>query len=103
MLHASLSAGRDFSDSSVDTEVIFFDFALHNKIVRGVASDTLCCLRKEEHERAKVIRRWRANACYGSIRGDGHIYRLTSNAVNEIVRLRLKLKEAGIDYEPPSA
>jgi hypothetical protein len=57
MLHASLSAGRDFSDSSVDTEVIFFDFALHNKIVRGGASDILDHLRKEERERGGVLRR----------------------------------------------
>jgi len=56
MLQASLSAGPDFSDSSVDTKVIFFDFALHNKILRAVANDILYRLRKGDHERAEVIR-----------------------------------------------
>jgi hypothetical protein len=42
MLYASLTAGPDFSDSSVDNKVIFFDFALHNKIVRVDANDILC-------------------------------------------------------------
>src|SRR5215207_7077310 len=68
MLQASLSAGPDFSDSSVDTKVIFFDFALHNKILRGCANDILYRLRKGEHERAEVFRRWRANACYRYLR-----------------------------------
>ncbi|MFL5022044.1 MAG: hypothetical protein ACJ8DW_07295 [Microvirga sp.] len=103
MLHASLSAGPDFSDSSVDNKVIFFDFALHNEIVRVDANDILYRLQKEERERGGVFRRGQPNACDGSIRGHGHIYRLTSDAVNEIVRLILKLKESGIDYEPPSA
>jgi hypothetical protein len=57
MLYASLTAGPDFSDSSVDNKVIFFDFALHNKIVRGGASDILYRLRKEERERSGVFRR----------------------------------------------
>jgi hypothetical protein len=99
MLHASLSAGRDFSDSSVDTEVIVFDFALHNKIVRGGASDLLCRFQKEEREWADVVRRWRANVCYGSIRKDDHIHRLTSDVMNEIIRLQLMLREAGIEYD----
>jgi hypothetical protein len=50
-----------------------------------------------------VFRRGQANACYGSIREDDYIHRLTGDAALEIIRLRLKLKEAGVDYEPPSA
>lgn len=50
-----------------------------------------------------MIKRRQASACYGSIREDDYIHRLTGDAAFEIIRLRLKLKEASIDYEPPSA
>jgi hypothetical protein len=80
MLQASLSAGPDFSDSSVDTKVIFFDFALHNKIVRAVASDILYRLRKEEHERADVFRRCRQMLVTGICEND-YIHRLTRGSV----------------------
>jgi hypothetical protein len=98
MLHASLSAGPDFSDSSVDNKVIFFDFALPNEIGRVGASDILYRSQQEEHEWGGVFGRWQANACYGSIRGDGHICRLTKEAADEITRLRLPLAQC---QEPP--
>ena len=70
-------------------------------ILRVGSSDILYRLRKEERERAEVIKRWQANACYGSIREDDHIHRLTSDAANEIIRLRIMLHEAGIAYDAP--
>jgi hypothetical protein len=57
MLYASLTAGPDFSGSSIDNKVIFFGFALHNKIVRSVASDILYRFRIEGRERGGVFRR----------------------------------------------
>jgi hypothetical protein len=56
-------------------------------------------LRKEEAERADTIRRWRANACSGSIRDDDHIHTLAREAADEIARLRLKLAQV---RPPPS-
>jgi hypothetical protein len=51
---------------------------------------------------AEAIKLWRANACAASIREDDHGHRLVSGAAFEITRLRLKLKEAGIDPTSPS-
>jgi hypothetical protein len=72
-----------------------------DEILRVSSDDILYRLRAEEAERAEAIRRWRGNACGGSIREDDHIHRLASDAAFEIIRLRLKLKEAGIDPTPP--
>lgn len=71
------------------------------EILRVGSDDILYRLRQEERERAETIRRWEANARGGSIREDDHIHRLVSDAGTEIIRLRLKLKEAGIEYLPP--
>jgi hypothetical protein len=68
MLYASLTADPDFSGSSIDNKVIFFDFALHNEIVRVDANDILYRLQKEERERGGVFRRGRPNACYRYLR-----------------------------------
>jgi uncharacterized protein HemY len=72
-------------------------------ILRVGSDDILYRLRKEEVDRAEEIRMWRRNACGGSIREADHYYSLTGDAAREIIRLRLKLKEAGLDYEPPLA
>jgi len=69
------------------------------EILRVGTDDILYRLRQEEEVRADEIRRWRRNACGGSIQEADHYHRLTSDAAFEIVRLRLKLKEAGIDYQ----
>jgi hypothetical protein len=39
--------------------------------------------------------------CGGSIQEADHYHGLAGDAAFDIVRLRLKLKEAGIDYLPP--
>jgi hypothetical protein len=70
-------------------------------ILRVSSDDILYRLRAEESTRAAEIQRWRRNACGGSIQEADHYHRLTSDAAFEIVRLRLKLKEAGIDPTPP--
>jgi hypothetical protein len=72
-------------------------------ILRVGSDDILYRLRKEERDRADAIKRWRASACSGSIRDDDHIHELVSKAAAEIISLRLRLKEAGIDPTPPSA
>jgi hypothetical protein len=74
-----------------------------DEILRVGSDDILYRLRQEQRERAEVIKRWRANACSGSIRDDDHIHSLMRDASFEIARLRLKLHEAGIDPTPPSA
>lgn len=72
-----------------------------NEILRVSSDDILYRLRHEETARAEQIRMWRRNACGGSIQEADHYHRLASDAAFEIARLRLKLKEAGIDYQPP--
>lgn len=66
-------------------------------VLRVSSDDILYRLRQEEQERAEAIRRWRANADGGSARDDDHVHTLVRDAGQEIIRLRLKLKEAGID------
>jgi hypothetical protein len=56
MLYASLTADPDFSGSSIDNKVIFFDFALHNEIVRVDANDILYRLRKEAADEITRLR-----------------------------------------------
>jgi hypothetical protein len=68
-------------------------------ILRVGSDDILYRLRKEEAERAEVIRRWRQNACAGSIREDDHIHRLVSDAALEIIRLRLLGGVYGFDQD----
>jgi len=67
-----------------------------DEILRVGSDDILYRLRQEERERAEAIRLWRANACSGSILSDSHIHELAGDAAREIVRLRLKLHEAGL-------
>jgi len=74
-----------------------------DEILRVGSDDILYRLRHEERERAEALRRWRANACGGSARDDDHIHTLVGDAAQEIIRLRLKLREAGVDYLPPPA
>ncbi|MEE1611594.1 hypothetical protein [Microvirga sp. CF3016] len=74
-----------------------------DEILRVSSDDILYRLRQEEAKRADEIKRWRRNACGGSIQEADHYHRLTSDAAFEIARLRLKLKEAGIDPNPPLA
>ncbi|WP_454657302.1 hypothetical protein [Bosea beijingensis] len=66
-------------------------------VLRVSSDDILYRLRQEEQERAEALRRWRANAHGGSARDDDHVRTLVRDAGQEIIRLRLKLKEAGID------
>lgn len=73
------------------------------EILRVGSDDILYRLRQEQRERAETINRWRANACAGSTREDDHVRELVRDAAFEIARLRLKLKEAGIDPAPTSA
>ncbi len=74
-----------------------------DEILRVSSDDILYRLRQEEEVRGDEIRRWRRNACGGSIQEADHYHSLASDAAFEIVRLRLKLKEAGIDPNPPLA
>lgn len=74
----------------------------HDDILRVGSDDILSRLRKEERERAEAIKRWRESACRGSIRDDDHVHGLVSEAAAEIIRLRLRLKESGIDPTAPS-
>lgn len=64
------------------------------------SDDILYRLRQEEAKRAEEIQWWRRNACGGSIREADFYHTLASDAAFEIIRLRLKLKEAGIEYLP---
>jgi hypothetical protein len=71
-----------------------------DEILRVGTDDILYRLRAEEAERADEIRMWRRNACGGSIREADHYHDLAGDAAREIIRLRLKLKEAGLEYLP---
>ena len=73
-----------------------------NEILRVASDDILYRLHQEEAKRADETQRWRRNACGGSIQEADHYHGLASDAAFEIVRLRLKLKEAGIEYLPPA-
>lgn len=75
------------------------DHAIPEEILRVSDDDILYRLRQEERERAEVIRLWRLSP-RGSIREDDHIHRLVGDAAIEIIRLRLKLLEAGISHDP---
>lgn len=68
-----------------------------DEILRVGSDDILYRLRQEEQERAEALRRWRANAHGGDASEDDRIHTLVRDAAQEIIRLRLKLKEAGID------
>jgi hypothetical protein len=72
-------------------------------ILRVDSDDILYRLRAEERERADEIQRWRRNACGGSIREADHYHSLAGDAAAEIIRLRLRLKEAGSEYLPPQS
>lgn len=72
---------------------------LLEEILRVSDGDILYRLRLEERQRAEVIRLWR-NSPRGSIREDDHIHQLVGDAAIEIIRLRLKLLEAGISHDP---
>ena len=74
-----------------------------DEILRVATDDILYRLRQEETKRAEEIRMWRRNACGGSIGEADHYHSLTGDAVREIIRLRRKLKEAGIEYAPQDA
>jgi hypothetical protein len=74
-----------------------------DEILRVGSDDILYRLRAEEAERAEEIRMWRRNACGGSISEADHYHGLAGDAAREIIRLRLKLKEAGVDYLPPQS
>jgi hypothetical protein len=74
-----------------------------DEIMRVGTDDILYRLRQEEEVRADEIRRWRRNACGGSIQEADRYHRLASDAAFEIARLRLKLKEAGVEYLPMPA
>jgi len=67
-----------------------------DEILRVGSDDILYRLRQEEAKRADEIKRWRRNACGGSIQEADHYHGLASDAAFEIIRLRLKLREAGI-------
>ncbi len=71
-----------------------------DEILRVGSDDILYRLRQEESERADEIGRCRRNACGGSIGEADHYHGLAGDAAREIIRLRLKLKEAGVDYQP---
>jgi hypothetical protein len=71
-----------------------------DEILRVGCDDILYRLRAEERERADEIQRWRRNACGGTIREADHYHSLAGDAAAEIIRLRLKLKEAGLEYLP---
>jgi hypothetical protein len=71
-----------------------------DEILRVGSDDTLYRLRQEEAERADEIRRWRRNSHSGSIAQADHYHDLAGDAAREIIRLRLKLKEAGMGYMP---
>ncbi|WP_230532109.1 hypothetical protein [Microvirga roseola] len=71
-----------------------------DEILRVGSDDILYRLRQEEEVRADEIRRWRRNACGGSIQEADHYHDLAGDAAREIIRLRLKLKEVGIEYLP---
>lgn len=71
---------------------------LIDEILQVSDDDILYRLQQEERERAEVIRLWRASP-RGSIREDDHIHRLVGDAAIEIIRLRLKLLEAGISRD----
>ncbi len=73
------------------------------EILRVDSDDILYRLRAEEQTRADQIQMWRRNACGGSIQEADRYYTLASDAAAEIIRLRLKLKEAGLPYMPPQA
>ena len=72
-------------------------------VLRVSSDDILYRLRQEEQERAESLRRWRANSYGWSAREDDHVHKLARDAAHEIVRLRLKLKEAGLEYMAPPA
>jgi len=69
-----------------------------DEILRVSSDDILYRLRAEEAERGDEIQRWRRNACGGSIAQADHYHGLAGDAAREIIRLRLKLREAGINY-----
>lgn len=68
-------------------------------ILRVGSDDILYKLREEKGARAEAIRAWRANAHGGSIGDNEHIHTLVTEAEAEIIRLRLRLKEAGVRYQ----
>lgn len=68
-----------------------------DEILRVGSDDILYKLREEQRKRAEAIKHWRNCACSGSIREDDHIHGLVQEAAAEIIRLRLRLKENGID------
>ena len=72
-----------------------------DEILRVSSDDILYRLRQEEAARAEEIKLWRRNACGGSIQEADHYHGLAGDAAREIIRLRLKLKETGIDPKPP--
>ena len=72
-----------------------------DEILRVSSDDILYRLRTEEQTRAEEIRMWRRNACSGTIQQADHYHSLAGDAAAEIIRLRLKLKESGIDLSPP--
>ena len=72
------------------------------KILRVGSDDILYRLRREAAERDEEIRMWRRSACGGSIQQADHYSSLAGDAAREIIRLRLKLEEAGLDHMPPA-
>jgi hypothetical protein len=70
--------------------------------LRVASDDILYRLRAEERERKEALNRARAAAYGYSTREDDHVHTLVRDAASEIILLRLKLKEAGIDYRPVS-
>jgi hypothetical protein len=70
-----------------------------DEILRVATDDILYRLRQEEEVRADEIRRWRRNSHGGSIAEADHYQGLAGDAAREIIRLRLKLKEAGLSYQ----
>jgi hypothetical protein len=74
-----------------------------SEILRVGSDEILYRLRAEELNRGEEIQRWRRNACSGSIAQADHYHGLAGDAAREIIRLRLKLKEAGVDYLPPQS
>ena len=65
-----------------------------DEILRVSSDDILYPLRQEEQEREEALRRWRANVHGGDAREDDRIHTLVSDAVQEIVRLRIALSES---------
>lgn len=72
---------------------------LLDQVLQVADDDILYRLQQEERERAEVIRLWRLSP-RGSILNDDHIHQLVGDAAIEIIRLRLKLLEAGISHDP---